>query len=94
MQNSGTAYGSLGSRAALQMACRLRTVYLQLLKVTPCDRRFSARWRNGPALSKPLARFGAMGGALARGWGFAAWWSSLKLMMSSNGVGRGRSKHC
>ena len=27
-----------------------------------------ARWRNGPALSKPLARFGAMGGALARGW--------------------------
>ena len=28
----------------------------------------SARWRNGPALSKPLARFGAMGGALARGW--------------------------
>ena len=26
------------------------------------------RWRNGPALSKPLARFGAMGGALARGW--------------------------
>ena len=27
-----------------------------------------ARWRNGPALSKPLARFGATGGALARGW--------------------------
>ena len=26
------------------------------------------RWRNGPASSKPLARFGAMGGALARGW--------------------------
>ena len=30
--------------------------------------RFAVRWRNGPALSKPLARFGAMGGALARGW--------------------------
>ena len=29
---------------------------------------FDDRWRNGPALSKPLARFGAMGGALARGW--------------------------
>ena len=26
-----------------------------------------ARWRNGPASSKPLARLGAMGGALARG---------------------------
>jgi len=25
------------------------------------------RWRNGPASSKPLARFDAMGGALARG---------------------------
>ena len=30
--------------------------------------KMGARWRNGPALSKPLARFGAMGGALARGW--------------------------
>ena len=29
--------------------------------------RRTIRWRNGPASSKPLARFGAMGGALARG---------------------------
>src|SRR5262249_46373086 len=53
----------------------------------------TARWGNGPRLGqvKPLAHYGAMDGALARGF-TNAWRSSLKTD-GVNGVGHVRSKH-
>src|SRR5271166_4647928 len=49
------------------------------------------RWRNGPEqAARSLRRYGWRARSRLS---FAAGWSSLKLMMSSNGVGRARSKH-